>query len=73
MSTPIVTYHHGASRLSDSIISVGALQFYCVVSVPIMCVTFLAWWIYIRLEKRKQDLSDEAFRRSLHGAVAVRS
>lgn len=72
MSTPIVTFKHGAGSISDRNISVGALEFYCAVSVPLMCFTFASWYLYYRWEKRKEQMQGDDFARNLQGTAAVR-
>lgn len=59
MSTPIITFTDGAGLLSDRNISLGALQFYCAVSVPLMAFTFASWYLVYWWEKRKTVTGSE--------------
>ena len=63
MSTPIVTFIEGSPSIADSNISVGALGFYCAVSLPLVLLTFVAWyavyWWENRSDKRRKAKLDE--------------
>lgn len=60
MSTPIVTFEPGSPKLADRNIAVGALQFYLVVSLPLVLLTFVAWYVVYWRENRKEKQRREA-------------
>lgn len=53
MSTPIVTFEADNKSFSSNNIGQGALQFYVAVSLPLMCLTFFAWYIVHWWESRR--------------------
>lgn len=53
MSTPIVTFEADNKSFSSSNIGQGALQFYVAVSLPLMTLTFFAWYIVHWWESRR--------------------
>jgi hypothetical protein len=54
MSTDIVQFQD-----SKEIFSLGALQLYLAITLPMMALTFAAWWLVYWYVNRKQD--DQAF------------
>lgn len=61
MSTPVVQFNDDNENLSDRNIGVGALQFYVVVSVPLMLLTFASWYAVHWWERRKEKRRRKAF------------
>ncbi|KAF2764908.1 hypothetical protein EJ03DRAFT_223120 [Teratosphaeria nubilosa] len=59
MSTPIVDFSTSSSGFSGHNIGYGALQFFIVVSIPLMCLTFAAWYVVHWREKRRERHRDE--------------
>lgn len=55
MSTPIVDFEKGSSDLSLENIGVGALKLYLAVSLPLVLLTFIAYWIFKYTERRKRE------------------
>ena len=53
MSTPIVNFAPGNSEFSDKNIGFGALELYIAISLPLMGLTFVAWYFVYWWEKRK--------------------
>ena len=53
MSTPIVQFDNEGSGFSGQNIGFGALELYVAVSLPLMCLTFVAWYFVYWREKRK--------------------
>lgn len=53
MSTPIVTFEAGNKSFSSNNIGQGALQFYVAISLPLMCLTFLVWYVVHWRESRQ--------------------
>jgi hypothetical protein len=62
MSTSIVTFEAGSPSLAQGSISTGALGFFAAVSVPLMLVTLLAWWVVHWWEGRKEKQRREKSR-----------
>ena len=58
MSTPIVRFKNGTTEMADREIGYGALKLFAVISVPLMILTFAAWILVNRLEKRKARKRD---------------
>ncbi|GAB7361634.1 hypothetical protein MBLNU230_g1685t1 [Neophaeotheca triangularis] len=61
MSTPIVTFEPGSAQLKDRVIAVGALQFFVLVSLPLVLLTFVAWYLVYRRENRKEAARCKSF------------
>jgi hypothetical protein len=59
MSTPIVDFDSTKAGFSLRNIGVGALQLYLLISVPLVALTFLAWWVTARWEKRRSKLETQ--------------
>jgi hypothetical protein len=62
MSTPIVHFGPNSSGFSSQNIGTGALQFFLVISLPLMCLTFAAWYfVYLRERHRanREELAQE--------------
>ena len=59
MSTPIVNFPANSSGFSNRNIGFGALEFYVVISLPLMCLTFAAWYFVYLREKRKEKRTPE--------------
>lgn len=44
MSTDIVNFHPSSVRISESAVSFAALRLYVALSLPLMFITFIAWY-----------------------------
>lgn len=53
MSTPIVRFDKDGSGFSLDNIGFGALKLYLAVSLPLVILTFIAYWIFTLVERRK--------------------
>jgi len=53
MSTDIIKFQD-----SQKIFSLGALQLYLAITLPMMALTFVAWWIVYWYVNRRQDSQD---------------
>ena len=56
MSTDIVKFRINKSGLLENSVQLGALQLYIVVSLPLMLITFLAWYGVYWWVNRKERL-----------------
>lgn len=59
MSPPIVNFPSNNSGFSYRNIGFGALEFIIAISLPLMCLTFAAWYIVHWREKRKEKRKRE--------------
>ena len=64
MSTDIVHWDQ-TNGISSKVFQLGALQVYLAVSLPLMLVTFGVWYVFRRLEKRKQNRNKEILEASM--------
>lgn len=54
MSTPIVNFDHVEAGFGGQNIGSGALKLYLAVSLPLMFLTFLGWYLVYWRERRRQ-------------------
>jgi hypothetical protein len=59
MSTPIVKFNTTKSGFNLKNIGIGALELYLLVSLPLVCITFLAWYGVSKWEKRQAKKEKE--------------
>ena len=59
MSTPIVNFNTTNSGFSLKNIGIGALELYLLVSMPLVFITFLAWYGVSKWEKRQAKKEQE--------------
>ncbi len=62
MSTKIINFEPTSNGSTKSRVELVALQLYLAISLPLVCVTLLAWygfyWWEVRKEKMKQEKQD---------------
>lgn len=56
-----MTFEPGSAQLKDRVIAVGALQFFVLVSLPLVLLTFVAWYLVYRRENRKEAVRCKSF------------
>jgi hypothetical protein len=59
MSTDIVTFPAGDANQSQRLVSYAALELYFEISLPLMVVTFAAWYGFYWWEMRKERLESK--------------
>lgn len=65
MSTDIIKFP--SKQESGQVFQLGALQLWLIITLPLMAITFIAWWLVYWYVNRKQDQEGGgSFRRWLH-------
>ena len=64
MSTDIVHWDQ-TNGISSQVFQLGALKVYLAVSLPLMLVTFVVWYVFGLLEKRNQKRNKERLAASM--------
>ncbi len=59
MSTDIVNFKPTSTGSSGSRVELAALQLYLAISLPLVCVTLLAWYGFYWWEVRKERMDQE--------------
>lgn len=59
MSSGIVSFKPASTGNSKSRVELAALQLYLGISLPLVCVTLLAWYGFYWWEVRKERMSQE--------------